>query len=143
MWHDEIPARVGHVVVRRRLGPAHPAPDRPAACHRAVPSRLRAASAGAAAPAERGRARAAAAPACRLQAGSHSRLHQFHHRKTDDPMKFKAMLAAGALLAGAATLSAQTLPPPQNVLQLQASGTVEVQQDLLTMNLTTARDGAD
>ncbi|MCG2595058.1 SIMPL domain-containing protein [Ramlibacter sp. XY19] len=58
-------------------------------------------------------------------------------------MTLKAMLAACALVAGAAGLSAQTLPPPQNVLQLQASGTVEVQQDLLTMNLTTARDGAD
>jgi len=57
-------------------------------------------------------------------------------------MKFKAMLAACAVLA-AANLSAQTFPPPQNVLQLQASGTVEVQQDLLTMNLTTARDGTD
>jgi predicted secreted protein len=58
-------------------------------------------------------------------------------------MKFKVLLAASTLLAGAAGLSAQTLPPPQNVLQLQASGTVEVQQDLLTMNLTTARDGPD
>ena len=58
-------------------------------------------------------------------------------------MNFKAILAASALAAGAAGLSAQTLPPPQNVLQLQATGTVEVQQDLLTMNLTTARDGAD
>ena len=58
-------------------------------------------------------------------------------------MNMKAMLAACAFLAGAATVSAQTLPPPQNVLQLQASGTVEVQQDLLTMILTTARDGTD
>jgi predicted secreted protein len=58
-------------------------------------------------------------------------------------MKFKAMLAATAMLAGAAGLSAQTLPPPQNVLQLLATGSVEVQQDLLTMNLTTARDGTD
>jgi predicted secreted protein len=58
-------------------------------------------------------------------------------------MNAKATLAACALLAGAASLSAQTLPPPQNVLQLQASGTVEVQQDLLVMNLSTARDGAD
>ena len=56
-------------------------------------------------------------------------------------MNAKAMLAACTLLAG--TVSAQTVPPPQNVLQLQASGTVEVQQDLLTMNLTTAREGAD
>jgi predicted secreted protein len=51
------------------------------------------------------------------------------------------LLAAGLLAASAAF--AQVLPPPQNVLQLQASGTVEVQQDLLTMTLTTARDGAD
>ncbi|MES2941198.1 MAG: SIMPL domain-containing protein [Pseudomonadota bacterium] len=34
-------------------------------------------------------------------------------------------------------------PPPQNVLQLSAAGTVEVQQDLLTMTLTTSRDGPD
>ena len=52
-------------------------------------------------------------------------------------------LLAACLLAASATLGAQTLPPPQNVLQLQASGTVEVQQDLLTMTLTTARDGSD
>lgn len=53
-------------------------------------------------------------------------------------------ILAGCLLAAASLgAAAQTLPPPQNVLQLQASGTVEVQQDLLQMNLTTARDGAD
>ena len=33
--------------------------------------------------------------------------------------------------------------PPQNVLQLTASGTVEVQQDLLSMTLTTTRDATD
>ena len=53
------------------------------------------------------------------------------------------MLAGVLLAAGAAGLSAQTLPPPQNVLQLQASGTIEVQQDLLQMNLTVTRDGTD
>ena len=53
-------------------------------------------------------------------------------------------LLAGLSLAAASTmLPAQTFPPPQNVLQLQATGTVEVQQDLLQMNLTTARDGTD
>src|SRR4051812_31669056 len=57
-------------------------------------------------------------------------------------MTTKRLLAAG-LLAASASLDAQTLPPPQNVLQLQASGTVDVQQDLLTMTLTTARDGSD
>lgn len=58
-------------------------------------------------------------------------------------MRAKAMLAACAMLAGAGALQAQTLPVPQNVLQLQASGTVEVQQDLLQINLTTAREGND
>ena len=58
-------------------------------------------------------------------------------------MKIKKMLAACALLAGAGALPAQTLPPPQNVLQLQASGTVEVQQDLLMVTLTTTREGSD
>lgn len=32
---------------------------------------------------------------------------------------------------------------PQNVLQLSASGSVEVQQDMLSMTLATTRDGAD
>jgi predicted secreted protein len=54
----------------------------------------------------------------------------------------KKLLAALAVFV-AAHAPAQTLPPPQNVLQLQASGSVEVQQDLLTMTLTTARDGTD
>jgi len=58
-------------------------------------------------------------------------------------MKTRTMLAGCALAAATATLPAQTLPPPQNVLQLQASGTVEVQQDLLQMNLSTAREGPD
>ena len=58
-------------------------------------------------------------------------------------MNFRNMLLAGALSASAGVLPAQTLPPPQNVLQLQASGTVEVQQDLLTVTLSTAREGPD
>ena len=33
--------------------------------------------------------------------------------------------------------------PPHNVLQFSASGTVEVQQDLLSLNLSTTREGAD
>ncbi|KPU91760.1 hypothetical protein APR50_22735 [Variovorax paradoxus] len=35
------------------------------------------------------------------------------------------------------------MAPPQNVLQLSANGTVEVQQDLLSMTLVTTRDGTD
>lgn len=53
------------------------------------------------------------------------------------------MLAAAAMLLAAVAAPAQTVPPPQNVLQLQASGTVEVQQDLLQLRLTTSRDGTD
>ena len=59
-------------------------------------------------------------------------------------MNLISRMVAGFALAGSALAgSAQTLPPPQNVLQLQASGTVEVQQDLLTMTLTTTKEGAD
>jgi len=47
-----------------------------------------------------------------------------------------------ALIVTAGSAWAQT-PPPQNVLQLQASGTVEVQQDMLSMTLSTTRDGTD
>ena len=46
------------------------------------------------------------------------------------------------MLAVANAASAQT-PPPQNVLQLSASGTVVAQQDLLSMTLSTTRDGPD
>lgn len=53
---------------------------------------------------------------------------------------------AGLMLAGAAAATAaQTVsyPPPQNVLQLSATGTVEVTQDLLTLHLSTTREGND
>ena len=55
------------------------------------------------------------------------------------------LLAACAALAAAGTALAQNVvtPAPQNVLQLTASGAVEVQQDLLSMTLTTTRDAAD
>ncbi len=45
--------------------------------------------------------------------------------------------------AGAAWAQGAPWAPPQNVLQLSAMGTVEVQQDLLSMTLTTTRDAAD
>lgn len=46
---------------------------------------------------------------------------------------------------GATALSAQTIStvPPQNVLQLAATCTLEVQQDLLVLQLSTTREGAD
>ena len=56
---------------------------------------------------------------------------------------FSRTLASFFLAGAAMAASAQTLPPPQNVLQLQTSGTVEVQQDLLTMVLSTSKDGAE
>lgn len=60
-------------------------------------------------------------------------------------MKKIRLLAAGAALAAAGSVLAQTavVPAPQNVLQLTAAGAVEVQQDLLSMTLTTTRDAAD
>ena len=53
----------------------------------------------------------------------------------------RIFLAAFALVCTGAI--AQTLPVPQNVLQLAASATVEVQQDLLSLSLTTTREGGD
>ena len=47
-------------------------------------------------------------------------------------------------MTGATTAFSQNVEaPPHNVLQLSASATVEVRQDLLTITLGTARDGAD
>jgi predicted secreted protein len=58
-------------------------------------------------------------------------------------MTIRTLLAAAGCVALATAATAQVLPPPQNVLQLQATGTVEVQQDLLQMSLSVARDGSD
>ena len=60
-------------------------------------------------------------------------------------MKATNFIAACALAASSAGLGAQTAPwaAPQNVLQLSASGSVDVQQDLLVMSLNTVREGAD
>jgi predicted secreted protein len=58
-------------------------------------------------------------------------------------MNFKKSLAAALVSIVSVGAMAQMVPPPQNVLQLTASGTVEVQQDLLSLTLTTTREGAD
>ncbi|MDO9405879.1 MAG: SIMPL domain-containing protein [Polaromonas sp.] len=60
-------------------------------------------------------------------------------------MRTTKIIAACALLAGSAGLFAQTMPHPpmQNVATLSASGSVEVQQDLLSISLNTTRDGTD
>jgi predicted secreted protein len=54
-------------------------------------------------------------------------------------------IAACALAIGATGTFAQTIPnePLKNVVQLTASASVEVQQDLLSISMTTSRDGAD
>jgi predicted secreted protein len=52
-------------------------------------------------------------------------------------------LFAICVLTAAGAAAAQVVPPPQNVLQLQATGRVEVPQDLLVMTLSTAREGQD
>ena len=60
-------------------------------------------------------------------------------------MRTRNLVIGAAWCVFAAGLAAQGMPfaPPQNVLQLSASGTVEVQQDLLTLNLNTTREGPD
>jgi len=60
-------------------------------------------------------------------------------------LKTIKLLAACAALAVAGTAIAQSVvtPAPQNVLQLSATGTVEAQQDMLSMTLVTTRDAAD
>lgn len=47
------------------------------------------------------------------------------------------------LFAVASSVGAQTVPPPQNVLQLSTTGTVEVTQDQISITLSTGRDGRD
>ena len=55
------------------------------------------------------------------------------------------LIAACALAVCANSVFSQNISvvPPQNVAQLSASGSVEVQQDLLSISMTTTRDGAD
>jgi predicted secreted protein len=55
------------------------------------------------------------------------------------------LIAAYGLVACTASTFAQCMPhdPVQNVAQLSASGSVEVQQDLLSISMNTTRDGAD
>ncbi len=55
------------------------------------------------------------------------------------------IITACALLSGSAAIFGQQiqLAPAHNVVQLSASGSVEVQQDLLSIFLSTTRDGTD
>lgn len=62
-------------------------------------------------------------------------------------MKKRLATVAAAFALAAGGLAAQTLPAtpagPQNVLQLAATGSVEVAQDLVAISLTTTREGSD
>jgi predicted secreted protein len=60
-------------------------------------------------------------------------------------MRISRFLAATLMLGGAVAAQAQPAgwTPPQNVVQLAANGSVEVQQDLLTIALSTTREGVD
>lgn len=60
----------------------------------------------------------------------------------NNAIKFVAACAFGAW-ATASLAQIAPAAPPQNVLQLAASGTVEVQQDLLSLQLSTTREGPD
>jgi len=52
-------------------------------------------------------------------------------------------LLAAASLALAATAALAEMPPPQGVVSLTSSATVEVTKDLLTISLTTTKEGQD
>ena len=55
------------------------------------------------------------------------------------------LIAASAMLISAGAVFAQNsaTAAPQNVVQLSAAGSVDVQQDLLVLTLSTTRDGKD
>ena len=58
-------------------------------------------------------------------------------------MNSKRLIAAFLFSMCSFAAIGQVVPPLQNVLQLSATGTVEVQQDLLSLSLTTTREGPD
>jgi len=60
-------------------------------------------------------------------------------------MRTTKLIAVCALLAGAGAAFSQVIPrePLQNVAQLSASGSVEVQQDLLSISMNTTVGGSD
>ncbi len=58
---------------------------------------------------------------------------------------FATALLGGSLFCSSLLAFAQMVPAPerQNVVQLSATGSLEIEQDWLTMRLTTTREGAD
>lgn len=58
-------------------------------------------------------------------------------------MKLLRTLAIALAATAWAGLAAADTPPPQNVLNLSATGTVDAPQDLITISLATLREGPD
>lgn len=59
-------------------------------------------------------------------------------------INIKRLAVCAVLMSATAAWSQNvTLPSPQNVLQLSADSSIEVQQDQLSMTLSTTRDGSD
>jgi predicted secreted protein len=52
-------------------------------------------------------------------------------------------LSLALLLAAALPASAQMMPPPENVVSLSASATVEVPRDWMTVVFSTSREGPE
>lgn len=59
------------------------------------------------------------------------------------PLRTMAIACAAIAWTGLALPQTQLPPQPQNVLNLSASATVDVPQDVLVMSLTATREGAD
>jgi predicted secreted protein len=58
-------------------------------------------------------------------------------------MKRKALVRALGIAALSGSAMGQTLPPPQNVVSIGASASLEVPKDWLTVVFSTTRDGSD
>jgi predicted secreted protein len=59
------------------------------------------------------------------------------------PSSFLGPLVSFVLAIACASVSAQVLPVPENVVQLSATATVEVPQDLLALQFQATREGPD
>lgn len=59
------------------------------------------------------------------------------------PLRTIPLIAAATLALAGTTALADTLPPPQGVVSLTSSATVEVTKDLLTISLATTKEGQD
>lgn len=59
------------------------------------------------------------------------------------PRHALALALTSTLLAAGGAAVAQTMPPPQNVVSLSVSATIEVPKDLLTVTFSATREGSD